>query len=85
MAKKRKTVGTKAIDAEKEILEKMITQGLRLQLQSARRKNPYFKRGSEYSVKMSRKEKRAAMSFARCVVRAYYLAARENTLLVSPN
>ena len=37
----------KATDAEEEIpsrdeLEKMITQGLRLQLESIQRKNPYF-------------------------------------------
>ena len=82
----------KATDAEEEIpsrdeLEKMITQGLRLQLESIQRKNPYFKgsrRGPEY-MKMLRKERSAALSFTRHFVGAYFAAVRQVSGLVSRN
>jgi len=89
-ARKRRAVGTKATDAEEEVsrdqLENIIIfQGLKLELESVRRKNPYFKAEHKRGVKMSRREKLSAMSFARRVVEAYFLAARVNTLIVSPN
>ena len=91
---KRRAVGMEATDAEERIprdeLENIITQGLKLKLESVRRKNPYFKgsrRGSEHMwiVKMSQKEKLSAMSFTRCFVKAYFMVFREDSGLVSPN
>jgi hypothetical protein len=65
-------------------LEKMIIQGLSLRLEAVRRKN--FKgrrRGSD--MKLSRKEKLAAMSCARSFVKAFFRVQRDLRWLVSPN
>jgi len=75
-------VGMKVINAKEEIppkdeLEKMarqmITQGLKLRLDSSRRKLPYFKGSRGSDVKMSRKEKLLAMRFARVFVKGFFV------------
>jgi hypothetical protein len=95
MARKRRAA--KAIDAgelekilsdpdTKDALDKMLTCGLKLKLETARRKNPYFKgsrRGSEH-MKLSREReyKRAAQRFASHMVKMYFINERN---FVSPN
>jgi hypothetical protein len=95
MARKRKTVGTKATDKlekmlsdpdTKDALDKMLICGLKLKLETAWRKNPYFKgRRKPEHMKLPQEYKRAAMRFARGVVEAYFLVARVDTSIVSPN
>jgi hypothetical protein len=89
VARKRvdRTVGK---DVEREILsrdelEKISALGLKLTLQSVRRKNPYFKGSRRGRSGMSRKEKRSAMSFANRVVEGYFRSIREFSWIVSPN
>ena len=77
----------KAIDEEEifDELEKMLIRGLKLKLETARRKNPYFKgsrRGTEH---MKMEGKRAAMRFARVFVKGYFIVQRSYSWLVSPN
>jgi hypothetical protein len=89
VARKRKRISeTKESDAGKEIreeltpeiqdeLEKILTQGLKLQLETVRRKNPYFKGSRRGSEQLSPPEyKRAAMSLARVVTKMHLLAFR---------
>jgi hypothetical protein len=76
-SRREPAVGMKAIATEEEIheLEKLFTAGLKLQLETALRKNPYFKgsrRGSEH-MGLSSEEKRAAMRFTRCFVKGYFV------------
>ena len=78
MAKVRKRISEmKAIATEEEIaeLEKLFVHGLRLQLETARRKNPFFKGGRQGSehMKLSREERRMARRFSRCFVKAYFI------------
>jgi hypothetical protein len=68
-------------------LAKLLTRGLKLKLETARRKNPYFKgtrRGSEH-MKLSREEKSMAIRFTRYFVKGYFIVQRSYDWLVSPN
>jgi uncharacterized protein (DUF2384 family) len=60
-------------------LQKMLSAGLKLQLETVRRKNPYFKgsrRGSEH-MKLSREEKRMAVRLARVFVKGFFIVQSE--------
>lgn len=87
---KRKRISEmKTIATEEEIheLEKLFALGLKLELEAARRKNPYFKgsrQGPEHK-KRSREERRAAVRFSRCFVKSYFIVQRSYDWLVSPN
>jgi hypothetical protein len=77
MANARKRISEmKTTEEEIHELEKLFIEGLRLQLETVRRKNPYFKgsrqRGSE-RMRLSRAERRGAVRFARCFVKAYFI------------
>jgi hypothetical protein len=66
-------------------LETLITDGLKLKLEAVRRKNFKGRRVRSTTSGMTRSEKRSAMSFVPVAVKAYFLAARETTWIVSPN
>jgi len=89
MAARKRRVGMKATDGGKEIrdklekdlsdpdtkdaLEKILITGLKLKLETARAKNPYFKRSRRGSDQLSRKYKRAAIRFARVFVKGFFV------------
>src|SRR5262245_17315792 len=92
IGRKSRAGGMKTTDPIEDIFlrdeqGRTILRGLTLELETARRKNPYFKgsrRGPEH-MKLSRKERRAALTSSRRFIRAYFRVHRNFSWFVSPN